>query len=286
MEMKELFRQLGLKESVPAVPFQAAEDGRDYDVWKVESEAGCCVLKQAKGRELAVYRTFFVQPVPGVPQFYKSVRYEGEDYFLMEYFRGQELLRCDRQSLTAALDVLIALQERFWERRDLQGAGWSFEEGWQSAQKRGKYLGDPELERAYVGFLELYADLPRTLCHDDLLPFNVLVSEDGAAIIDWEYAGILPYPASLIRLLAHGEETEGAFFYMREEDKDFAIDYYYERLVAGKGISYGEYRRAVDYFLLYEYCEWIMLGNKYDHADPVRFQKYLAKAREHVKQLT
>ena len=141
------------------------------------------------------------------------------------------------------------------------------------------------MEQAYSGFLELYESLPRTLCHDDLLPFNVLVDGNKATIIDWEYAGILPYPTSLVRLIAHGREEEDAFFYMAEADKAFAIDYYYEHLVKSKGISYEDYRRTVDYFLLYEYCEWIMLGNKYPDEEIPRAREYLAIAKAHIHNL-
>ena len=146
-------------------------------------------------------------------------------------------------------------------------------------------MNDSLLEQAYGGFLELYESLPRTLCHDDLLPFNVLVNGNKATIIDWEHAGILPYPTSLVRLIAHGREEEDAFFYMTEADKAFAIDYYYEHLVKSKGISYEDYRRTVDYFLLYEYCEWIMLGSKYPDEDIPRAREYLAIAKAHIHNL-
>ena len=47
-----------------------------------------------------------------------------------------------------------------------------------------------ELEQAYERYLRIYSDIPRTLCHDDLLPFNVICAEKRAVIIDWEYAGM------------------------------------------------------------------------------------------------
>jgi hypothetical protein len=73
---------------------------------------------------------------------------------------------------------------------------------------------------------------------------------------------------------------------MKEDDKSFAIDYYFEKLVKHKGVSYEEYRRTLDLFILYEYCEWIMLGNKYEDADMDRFNSYLKKAKEHVYHMT
>ena len=72
---------------------------------------------------------------------------------------------------------------------------------------------------------------------------------------------------------------------MTQADKDYAAEYYFEHLLKGKGIDYNDYRRTLDYFLLYEYCEWIMLGVKYNETGSERFQKYYAKAKEHIKSL-
>lgn len=258
-----------------AEPFRNAEDGSNYEVWKVVLDGKVCVLKKAKSRELAVYETFFREAVPGAPRLLKTAG----DYFLMEYAAGEDLCRCTREKLTKALDALIALQDRYWAYEEAQ----TFMDSLPGRENRGRYLKDPELEGAYAGYLSLYRSLPRTLCHDDLLPFNVLIAEEGATIIDWETAGILPYPTSLARLIAHGAEEEDAFFYLKEADRAFAIDYYYENLVKNKGITYEDYRHALDYFLLYEYCEWIMLGNRYPDADMGRYRQYLAKAREHLR---
>lgn len=173
----------------------------------------------------------------------------------------------------------------YWERRECQAVDLTFEASLPRQQNRGKYLNDADLEHAYAEYLRLYSSVPRTLCHDDLLPFNVLCANGHATIIDWEYAAILPYPTSLARLTAHGEEDESAFFYMTQADKDYAIEYYFEHLLKENGIDYNDYRRTLDYFLLYEYCEWIMLGVKYNETDSERFQKYYAKAKEHIKSL-
>lgn len=281
--MRSVLQQMGIEKVLEVTPFPREEDDTLYEVWKVTTPEGEYVLKKAKSHELAVYDAFFREDLPGAPRFLEAAEAEGENWILMEYVKGTDLRRCDRESLTAALDALISLQDRFWESPET--AGYSFEESLQSRKNRGSFLNDPFFEQAYGRFLELYESLPRTLCHDDLLPFNVLVDGDKATIVDWEYAGILPYPTSLVRLIAHGREAEDAFFYMTEADKTFAIDYYYEHLVRSKGISYEDYRWAVDYFLLYEYCEWIMLGNKYPDEDIPRAREYLAIAKNHIHSL-
>ena len=285
MNIKEILAQMCLSEQAEATPFKSAEDGTDYAVWKINDGNTAYVLKQASEQELSVYNTFLASAERAVPHLYKSLNYCGELFLLMEYIEGHDLRKCDRESLTAVLDALIYLQNMYWERRECQAAGLSFEASLPRQQNRGKYLNDADLEHAYAEYLKLYSIVPRTLCHDDLLPFNVLCANGHATIIDWEYAAILPYPTSLARLIAHGEEDESAFFYMTQADKDYAIEYYFEHLLKENGIDYNDYRRTLDYFLLYEYCELIMLGAKYNETDSERFQKYYAKAKEHIKSL-
>ncbi len=282
---RDILVQMGFGERAEAEAFKCAEDGADYAVWKIKEGNNEYVLKKSSEQELSVYKTFLASAECVTPRFYKSLNYSGELFLLMEYVEGHDLRKCDKKSLTAVLDALIYLQNMYWERRELQGIGYGFEASLPSRQKRGMYLNDAGLERAYERYLQLYSSIPRTLCHDDFLPFNVLCAENRAVIIDWEYAGILPYPTSLARLLAHGEDNESAFFYMTQENKDYAIEYYFEHLLKEKGIDYKDYRRTLDYFLLFEYCEWIMLGIKYDDTGSERFQRYYALAKEHIKKL-
>ena len=310
MEIHEILSLLGFELSdsnIQVTPFRSDEDDSEYSVWKIIAGEKAYVLKQAKGCELEIYRTFFEgkRNVPGekafddgktsgdgdesdivkgaVPELYGTVHYEGQDYLLMEYIDGEDLQKCDRTRLQRTLDALIALQDVFWENHEPEISDYRFEESLGNRKRRGQYLNDRELEAAYEKYLQLFQKVPRTLCHDDFLPFNVLVSKAKAVLIDWEVAGMLPYPTPLARLIAHSSEDENAFFTMSKADKAFAVQYYYDRLVRGKGISYEEYRMTLDYFLLYEYCEWIMLGNRYEDADMERYREYFARAKELIR---
>lgn len=89
--------------------------------------------------------------------------------------QAQALRNCDLKSLISVLNALIYLQNQYWERADLQNAGFGFAASLPGREKRGNSLGDADLERVYERFLQIYAEIPRTLCHDDLLPFNVLL---------------------------------------------------------------------------------------------------------------
>ena len=259
-ELADMFHIDSTKAEIfPAI---SEEDGSLYEVWYVNIGGERYVLKKAKAYEKAVYTAFFSDISRAVPKCYGFVSYNGNDYFLMEYAEGNTLSKCNRDMLIRTLDSLIFLQNMYWENREKAGIGFTFEKSLPGRIRRGDCLKDDVSQSVYRLYLERYSSIPRTLCHDDLLPFNVLVSERNATLIDWEYAGILPYPSSVARLIAHGQEDPDALFYMRDGDKRFAIRYYYDNLVCRKGISWLDYQRDMKLFLLYEYCEWIMLDSR------------------------
>ena len=264
--------------------FICDEDGSEYAVWLVDTGTEKRVLKRAKGSELAIYHSFFSERKPYVPAFFGACEHNGDAYFLTEYCPGEDLRRCGREKLIKALDALIRMQDEFWERADLYDAANAYEKAQKNIEHRGRYLGSALLERAYAQFTALYQNTPRTLCHDDLLPFNLLIGE-RAVLIDWEYGGMLPYPVSLARLLAHGRERDDAYFYLAREDRDFAIGCYYENLVKKHGVSYEDYRSTLEHFFFFEYCEWVMLGNEYDSRDDARYGESLVLAEETAKTL-
>jgi hypothetical protein len=259
--------------------FTSDEDGFEYAVWLVDTGEEKLVLKRAKGLELECYKGFFAEKKPYVPALLGVCDHEGEEYFLTEYCEGSDLRICDRARLIKALDALIAMQDEYWEREELYSRGVTLERALRAIDDRGKWLGSGLLERAYAEFTEVYKRLPRTLCHEDLLPINVLTGE-RAVFIDWEYGGMLPYLSPFARLIAHGREDTEAYFYMTREDRDFAVEYYYNGLAAPHGIAYEEYRSALELFLFYEYCEWIMLGNRYNGRDDERFCYYTGLAED------
>lgn len=265
-------------EIVPAI---REEDGSQYEVWYVSSGSERYVLKKAKEYEKAVYTAFFSGISRAVPKCYGFVSYKADDYFLMEYAEGNTLCKCTRDMLIKTLNSLIFLQDIYWDNREKADIGFTFEESLPGRIRRGNCLKDAASQNAFQLYLERYSAIPKTLCHDDLLPFNVLVSEQKATLIDWEYAGILPYLSSLARLIAHGQENTNALFYMREDDKQFAIRYYYENLVRKKGIRWADYHRDIKLFLLFEYCEWIMLDSR-----PELSAYYKNAVKELVQSLT
>lgn len=170
----------------------------------------------------------------------------------------------------------------------METAGFPYAQALQERTNRGKIvagLRDPALDAAYKEYLSLFHTLPRTLCHDDLLPFNLLVQGERCTFIDWEYGGMLPYPTPLARLLAHGTEAPDGLFYLKDEDRAFALELYYRLLPEPMGIPRGAYYRHMNCFFFYEYCEWVALGLQHDPEQIPLFAPYLEKARSLARQL-
>lgn len=264
--------------------FPYEEDDGLYNVWKIDACESRIVLKEAKDYELDTYQTFFSEKCTYAPKLLGSARAGEKDYLLMEYVPGENLRHCTREKLTSTLDSLIAMQKTWWQHPTPEH-GYHFTQSLSGREKRSHYLKDVQLEKAYSAYLKEYRSVPQTLCHDDLLPFNVLCDGKHAVFIDWEAGGILPYLTSLARLIAHGEESEDAFFYMKEADKAFAVNYYYTHFIQDMGIPYGQYQSDFRLFLFYEYCEWVYVGNKYNETATPRFQSYYQKAKQLASEL-
>ena len=276
----DFIKEMGFdKDSVKISPFINEEDGEEYEVWKIEAEEKTFVFKKEKGKEAIIYENYLSVLNEHAPKFYGIFEHGGEKYLLMEYFDGETTTKCDRIKLKNAIDALIGIQKTFWNSEEAEGDGY-YNESLLKRKKRGEFLFDEEIEKAYGRFLKRYEEIPRTLCHDDLLPFNILSDSEKAVIIDWEYAGILPYLVSFSRFIAHFSSEEDAFFFLEDGEKEWAIDYYYNNFIKEKGIQCSEFMDDLDLFLLYEYCEWVMIGNKYEDAKGERFYQYLSLAKE------
>lgn len=179
-DILNLLHAMNFSPSVQRItPFFREEDHTSYEVWKVETDIGSYVLKKTTSEEQAVYETF-LQDCPYAPRVYGFSQHQNELYMLMEYVSGETLSRCSRPKLKLALDALIVSQEQYWENSTLKDVGYSYQQGYAKRKKRLTRLASmDELSRCYVAYLEEYAQLPQTLCSDDMLPFNLVAGLTG-----------------------------------------------------------------------------------------------------------
>lgn len=288
MELKIVIDRItavSISKNAVITQLQHEEDGELYQVWGIDTDNARYILKEAKENESRIYESILSALYESTPVLYQVITVEHKTYLLMEYVEGENLCKCTRSKLILALDALISLQQKTWESQDYEQCKDLFDRSLLQRENREKYLNDPLLEEAYEKFMAIYKTVPKALCHDDLLPFNVIASDKKAYLIDWEIGGILPYPTSFARLIAHAEDDPNAFFHITQTDKSFAIDYYYDNLLREKGITYSEWLDTLEYFLFYEYCEWVLVGNKYDATDGEYYKKYLPKALEQAAKI-
>ena len=258
------------------IRFRAEEDGAPYHVWKLTWADRTAVLKKTSQDELAVYNAFLAE-TQAAPKVCAHGEVDGAWYMLMEYIPGETLCHCTREKLQHALDALIELQRRYWEDRTHGDIGYGFARCYPNREKRLPYMAD--LAEAYEAYLQAFCTVPRTLCNDDMLPINVIVNGQRAVILDWEFAGILPYPCALARLIAYGPEESGGLFRISDEDRAFALDYYYEHLIREKGIGREAYRRTMNLFLLKEYAEWVYCAHSSGDLEISYYKPNYARAR-------
>ena len=252
-----------------------------YDVWKIIGANGEYILKKVSAVEKEIYEKI-ADRVKSLPKFLGETSYRGATYILISFEKGENLMNCTRGNLVKVVDAIADIQNEFWDTP--KRIGMTLDESFESRISRREYAQDAELVRAFDVFFEEYKAVPKTLCHDDLLPFNVIVGKD-AKIIDWEHVGILPYPTMLARFLAHTSEHGETPFYMSKDDVNFAIDYYFEQLVRDKGITRERFKFSMDCFLFYESLEWVYVYNKNIMAHNELFDYYYNLAKERAKKI-
>lgn len=233
-----------------------------YHAWKIrEGEDQYLIKRTDSPVELAVYQAVSSR-TDVLPRFYGSTSFRNKTYLLLEFVEGHDMMHAARDDLQAVLHAMVRLQDSFWN--EPESIGESFTDVLEKNLKRKSYLSEPMLLEAFDRFETQYRTVPRTLCHDDFLPFNLITGRGRTVFIDWEYAGILPYPVMLARLLAHTSTNGETPFFMTPEDRDYAIAYYYDNLIARHGIAYADYRKTLDCFLFFERLEWVYVYRKYN----------------------
>lgn len=283
-KIRQVLNRMGLDDPIiSAVPFCSEEDGTEYNVWKLRFSDRELVLKMIPPREKEVYSAFFPTGGGCVPTVHGFACWDGDEYMLMEYIDGETMCRYTREELICLLDSLIELQDRYWCAEGYDDTCFCFSECLANREKRLAHMGD--LAPAFSEYLTAFRTVPRTLCNDDMLPFNVLVSDSRTVIIDWEFGGILPYPCALARFLAYGEDQEDTLFYLTDENRDFALDYYYTKFISTKGIRREDYERTMKLFFFKEYSEWVYCANSSGDLSSPYYIKYSKMAKQLAEEI-
>lgn len=245
---------------------QFCDDGEGcltrYNVYKIHTEDGTYVLKKSDDFEIHVYEKLLEGKRLPVPRYYGKAEQKGEKWILIEFLEGTDLRDFTEEMAHASAKSICQIMNTYWQdtREDFEKNKLDdrFERYWKRINKRAKCLdSEPEIKAAYEIFLERQMECPRTLCNGDFLQYNAIYNEANVKLIDWAFAGIMPYALDIARLIAHGTEdkTSGFPFYMSDKLREIFVWEVYDGLVSKP--SKEQYLQDIKLALLNEYVEFI-----------------------------
>lgn len=208
---------------------------RSYNVYKITENNKTYILKKSDDYEIGVYEKYLAGKDLPVPSFYGLTSFNNTKWILIEYIAGTDLRRFTKDLAYGCAESLSRIFNMYWQDKEFEEnkSDNRFERYWARINKRSECLrNEPKLSSAYHIFLNRQLVCPRTLCNGDFLQYNAIESKDGIIIIDWTFAGIMPYSLDLARLISHGSENCFPFpFYMTDEYGKIFLNSVYDKLL-------------------------------------------------------
>lgn len=266
---KDAFEEI-LGKILPEGKLQKIEQFRDdgegvltkYNVYKVSAESGTYVLKKSDDKEIFAYEKLLRGKELPVPEYYGCAEHDSEKWILIEFLEGIDLRNFTEEMAHACAKSICQIMSMYWqnskEEFEENKLDDRFERYWARINKRAECLeSEPEMKAAYELFLKRQLECPRTLCNGDFLQYNGVYNEANVKLIDWAFAGIMPYALDIARLIAHGTEdiTSGFPFYMDDRLREIFVWEVYEGLRCKPEKE--RYIQDIRLALLNEYVEFI-----------------------------
>lgn len=226
-----------LEEQLHIERFHENSEGinRTYDVYKIIANKHTYILKKSNENEIEVYEKFLTNKNLPVPTLEGWTNVKETKWILIEYIAGRDLRVFNAEIAYGCADSLSRIFNMYWQNDCFleNKLGNRFDRYWERINKRSLCLkNEPKLTSAYSIFLDRQLICPRTLCNGDFLQFNAIDSEKGVVLIDWAFAGIMPYSLDLARLITHGSKKQFPFpFYMTDEYRKIFLKGIYDKLL-------------------------------------------------------
>lgn len=169
---------------------------RAYNVYKITADKQDYILKKSDDNEIGVYEKFLKGKNLPVPNFYGWTCFNNIKWILIEYISGTDLRRFNKYMASGCADSLSRIFNMYWQENNFEENKLDnrFERYWTRINKRSECLiNEPKLSSAYRVFLDRQLVCPRTLCNGDFLQCNAIESNTDIILIDWAFAGIMPY---------------------------------------------------------------------------------------------
>lgn len=208
---------------------------RTYNVYKIISDNQKYILKKSDDNEIRVYEKFLANKNLPVPKLLGWACVNNIKWILIEHIDGIDLRVFNKEMAYGCADSLSRIFNMYWQENSFEENKLDnrFERYWTRINKRSECLiNESKLFSAYRVFLDRQLICPRTLCNGDFLQCNAIQSHDNIVLIDWAFAGIMPYSLDVARLILHGSEKKFPFpFYMTDEYRKIFLKDVYEKLI-------------------------------------------------------
>ena len=277
-QILSIFSQLQPKIEVLAIHqyYDNSEiEGRLYDVYQITSSTQLFVLKKSNMNEVTVYNTFLNTKNFAVPKMFGYIKKEENIWILLEHIEGSDLKKFNHAMALSCAKNLVEIFNTYWQDKDFETNKLDnrFEQYFERICRRAHCLKDfDKLSKAYNIFLARQKECPRTLCNGDLLQCNALNSPKGVVIIDWGFAGIMPYALDIARLIAHGADQDDPF-YMTDELREVFLSAVYSGL-KNTSLTYEQFLWDVKLARLNECIEFIESNLNHPDKDKDRYFEY------------
>ncbi|ERI95398.1 hypothetical protein HMPREF1982_00263 [Clostridiales bacterium oral taxon 876 str. F0540] len=208
---------------------------RTYNVYKITVDEQTYILKKSDDYEVEVYEKLLVGKNLPVPNFEGWTCFNNTKWILIEYITGTDLRMFKKDMAYRCADSLSRIFNMYWQENCFEENKLDnrFERYWKRINKRAECLkNESKLSSAYRVFLDRQLVCPRTLCNGDFLQCNAIDNNNHIILIDWAFAGIMPYSLDVARLISHGSEKFFPFpFYMTDEYREIFLKGVYDKLL-------------------------------------------------------
>ncbi|MFA5036631.1 MAG: phosphotransferase [Candidatus Izemoplasmatales bacterium] len=227
-KMKMVFSSLLGKEYIIIKQFQDQKLGKVYEVYLVKYNDILYVVKKTTQHEILIFTRYFNNHHFNVAYILNQyLDLEGNYWILTNYFNLKDARHRNAKVMKQCANAIAQIHASYLYN--------TIEEDLDTDRtvryllKKQKSLQDyPLLYDAASVAIKRVQTAPVTLCHEDLLPINILCDENQAVIVDFEEAYFLAYFFDPARFVTHYDNDN--LFYVSKSSQEAFLHTYFQRI--------------------------------------------------------
>lgn len=240
-EEKDIIRKIeSEKESMVSERIIDTELNKEYDVYLINIDDKKYTIKENyNGYESNIYENLLSNKSIQVHEYYgKFVDSNNKENIVIEYIKGNIFNNENLDSYLELAKELANIHKVFFNNNHINSNSAFLKnmnlrnleliKEAQRSKELGKYNITEDILNKLKGIVKYMMSRPQTLIHRDLLPINIMKSNSGVKIIDWESAAIGCYTQDIGRLLYDFRNSNGEYWVKKEYEGSILDIYYIE----------------------------------------------------------